>query len=196
MGNDLIFEFFPDDGGGSGSGGSDGGEGSDGAQDGDGGQSQEDTAAAQAAAGESDEAKEARREAAKYRTERNALRKELDTLKNAGQSDDEKRTSEITTRDARIATLAAENRKLTVQALAGKIGIDPDLADLVVGAIQWDDLDEDDPKAAEKALKALVKDRPSLLTEARRQGFDGGTGGRNGSAQNVDMNTLIRSGRS
>jgi len=190
MGNDLILDLFPDDGAGDSGGSSDSGEGSDGAQDGAGGQSQADTAAAQAAADTtSAELKEARKQAGKYRTERNELQKQLDAVKNAGQSDDEKRTSEITTRDAQIATLTERNRELSVQVLAGKVGIDPDLTDLVVGAVPWDELDSDDPKALEKALKGLAKERPTILADARRQGFDGGAGGRNGSAgsgANVD----------
>lgn len=130
----------------------------------------------------------ARKEAAKYRTERNEATKRLEALEAEKLSESEKLAKRVSDAEANAVTLAEENKSLRVQVLAGKAGINPDLVDTVPGLLDWESIE--DEKDLEKALKQLVKDRPALAGQTR-QGVDQGEGGGEQAASS-DMNTLLR----
>jgi hypothetical protein len=194
-----FIHFAPDDGSGSG-GGDGGGDG--------GGSSQEDGNDTTPPAGDggsqggaddekvpASEAREARREAQKLRQRAKAAEEELERLKNAGQSDDEKQTREVTKRDKQIASLTTENRSLRVQVLAKQAGIHDDFVDVAPSMLDWDELEDDGPasnKEVLRALKQLVKDRPSLAGGGKRPSADGGAGRQERSGGGGDMNSILR----
>jgi hypothetical protein len=195
--NKHFIHFAPDDG--SGSGGGDGGS--------DDGGSQEENGGVKPPAGESgsqedkdekvpaSEAREARREAQKLRQRAKAAEEELDRIKNAGQSDDEKQTREVQKRDKQITSLTAENRSLRVQVLAKQAGIHDDFVDVAPSMLDWDELEDDGPadnKAVLRALKQLVKERPSLAGGGKRPSADGGEGRQEQSGGAGDMNSILR----
>jgi len=131
----------------------------------------------------------ARREAAQYRTERNEIKARLEALEAEKLSDSEKVARDLETTKASNATLLEENRSLKVQVAATKVGINPDLVDTIPHLIDWDDIE--DMRGLEKALKDLVKARPSLAGKVA-EGVDQGEGG-NGQQQPAgDMNAILR----
>lgn len=188
-----VLFFRPEgDGSGSGSGGGEGsGEGSGTSttgtpQEGDGG-TQEGSGGSQEL---TTELERTRREAAKYRTERNDLQKRVEELEGAGKSEVEKLTGQVTEKDKRLSEVESENRRLRAMVLAPTVGIAPAAAGDAAALLDWTQIE--DPSSEDqvsKALKELVKSKPYLGGNVR-EGADGGAGGsREGAA---DMNSLIR----
>jgi hypothetical protein len=156
--------------------------------------SQEDTTstppAGEADKGTTDDEKASlRKEAAKYRTERNALAKKVEELEGAQKSDVEKLTDRMSKLEGTNTSLEARNRSLKIQVLASQVGIvDPELA--AMSLERQSDLDWEDDDAVEKALQKLVKDKPHLAGSIPG-GSDGGAG-TSRRPETQDMNTLIR----
>lgn len=130
----------------------------------------------------------ARREAAKYRTERNNLKEKVEKLEKDKLSDTEKVAKERDELKESTSELMQKNRDLRVQVLSGKAGIvDPEAASAL---LNWDGIkDPDDDKEIESALKALVKEKPYLSGVGGSS--DGGAGDGSGGTV-VNMNDLIR----
>lgn len=131
------------------------------------------------------ELKRVRAEAAKYRT---AAKKAED----ADLSERQKLERDKTALEARVAQLETSLRDKTVQTIASKVGVKTDLADTISPLLDWDEIDADDPKAIERAIKELVKDRPSL--SGRPDGLDGGAGrgsGRSGAGNEPTLTDLL-----
>lgn len=131
------------------------------------------------------ELKRARAEAAKYRTE--AKRRE-----DADLSASQKLEREKTALEARVSQLESSLRDKTVQTIAAKVGVKAGLVDMLAPLIDWDDVDSDDPKAIEKAIKELVKERPDL--SGRPDGLDGGAGrgsGRSGAGGEPTLTDML-----
>lgn len=131
------------------------------------------------------ELEDARKEAAKYRTERKSLADELgklktevDAFKQASMTEEQKKQAEYEKAQQRAAELEAQiaevnrrNQELQlrslVQATATRLGIvDPDAAYLLLAGttkLELTNEPKDDAKAIETALRELVKARPYLL---------------------------------
>jgi predicted RNase H-like nuclease (RuvC/YqgF family) len=131
------------------------------------------------------ELEDARKEAAKYRTERksladelNKLKTEVDAFKAASMTEEQKKQAEYEKAQQRAAELEAQiaevsrrNQELQlrslVQATATRLGIvDPDAAYLLLTGttkIELTNEPKDDAKAIETALRELVKTRAYLL---------------------------------
>ena len=85
-----------------------------------------------------------------------------------------------------------KNRNLRAQVIAGNLGIAAEARSDVAVLLDWDSVDDpEDDKQLERALKALVKEKPFLL--GGRDGADGGAGGSRDRTK-TDMNSLIRAG--
>lgn len=142
-------------------------------------------------------------QARKLRSEHKSLRqrlkqaeKERDDLKRASMSDQDRREAEVADLRGRAGTLETEARTLRAQLAATRVGIPADLADVAAAAVDWDAIDDpSDAKQVERALRAVVKDRPSLAGGDRQTWGAGeglqGTGSRRPGASS-DMNDLIR----
>lgn len=136
------------------------------------------------------ELERARREAAKYRTERNDLQKRVSELEGAGKSEVEKLTGNMTTLTETNSRLADENRRLRAQALAPSAGIAQAAASDAASLLDWSQIEDPaDSSQVAKALKDLVKEKPYLAGNVR-DGADGGSGGSR--EEKGDMNSLIR----
>ena len=131
------------------------------------------------------ELEEARRDAAKYRTERKTLaqqleqfKAELDKLQSANLSEQEKKDKEYQRAQQQAAELAAQlaetkkrNQELQarsiVQATAARLGVvDPDAAYVLLRdsvTVEPDETGQFDPKKIETAVRELVKAKPYLL---------------------------------
>ena len=131
------------------------------------------------------ELEEARRDAAKYRTERKTLaqqleqfKAELDKLQSANLSEQEKKDKEYQRAqqkaaelEAKLAETAKRNQELQartlVQAAAVPLGIvDPETVYLLLreqGKLEPDDNGALDPKRVTEALRDLLKAKPYLL---------------------------------
>ncbi len=162
--------------------------------------SQEDDDGSQGGTGESgsqasasEEVKALRKEAAKYRTERNTARKKVDELEGAGATEIEKVQKKLDTSATAVTELQDTNRVLRVRVISDKVGIIPEARADAAKLLNWDDIsDPDDDAAVEKALKSLVKDRPFLLGSSG-SGADGGAGGGDkNKGAGSDMNQLLR----
>ena len=130
----------------------------------------------------------ARAEAAKYRKELREIQAKLKERDDADLSTTQKLEREKTALEAEKSQLEARLRDANVQAIAAKVGVKADLADTVSSLIDWDEVDADDQKAIEKAVKELVKERPSL--SARPAGLEGGR--RTRQDGEGDMDSVIR----
>lgn len=137
-----------------------------------------------------EDARKLRSEARNLRERLKALEAEKQQRDDADLSATQKLEREKTALEARTAQLEANLRDTRVQAIAAKVGVKADLVDTISPLISWDDVDGDDPKAIERAVKELVKDRPSL--SARHGGLEGGNGRGSGAKGETDMNALIR----
>lgn len=133
-------------------------------------------------------------DARKLRSENRNLRDRLKTVEDeikkrddADLSASQKLEREKNALAAEKAQLEARLRDASTQAIAAKVGVKADLVDTISALIDWDDVSADDPKAIERAVKELVKERPSL--SARPEGLDGGRRGRSGE---TDMDSIIR----
>lgn len=189
----LLFQTDP-----GGSGGGEGGEGGTGDPGGQGGESQGDGGSG--TGGGSDggeggsqsdqETARLRQEAAKYRTERNALQKKIDELEGAGKSEVQKLTDNVTKLTQEKDSLVERVRLLTVENVAGRVGIAPEARADAAALLPSDAVDDwSDTSQVEKALKKLVQEKPYLAGSVR-DGADGGTGGNRDGTK--DMNTLLR----
>jgi len=188
--NRFIF-FFPD---GDGSGGEGGGgegsgqesgtkpppEGNDGSQE----ESSETVPAS--------EAREARREAQALRKRAKAAEEELERLKSGSKSEEDKTAEERQKLEDRASKAETRARNLHVAVLARKAGIADDFVDVAAHLVDWDEIDDEtSDKEVERALKALVKERPALAGGVRGRG-DGGEGGREQDGTGSSMNDMIR----
>jgi len=136
------------------------------------------------------ELKRARSEAAKYRKSLREAQAQLEQLQNAGKSEEEQRNAELTKATSTIGELTNQVRRLTVENIAAKLDVvDPeDVARL----LDWDELDDvDDRKAVERAIKALIKEKPYLAGQARPEG-NADSRSRGGTPDGSDMNALLR----
>ena len=137
-----------------------------------------------------------RREAAANRVKLRAVEQERDALKAASQTDAERILTERDALKASNDALTTRVRNLGAQSAAIRNGVHPDLADAIPGLLAWDEIDED-PKSLDRAIKGLLKERPSLAGAVSngkpRGGSDGGAGGGDGAGSGAfDMNALIR----
>lgn len=146
--------------------------------------------AAQAAADvdSSGELARARSEAAKYRKELRDIQAKLKERDDADLSATQRLEREKNALAAEKAQLETKLRDASVQVIAAKVGVKADLADTVSSLIDWDEVDATEPKAIEKAVKELVKERPSL--SSRPEGLDGGR--RTRQDGEGDMDSVIR----
>lgn len=142
--------------------------------------------------GKSDsEVAKARKDAARYRTERNDLQKRVEELEGASKSDVEKLTEKTSNLSKENKTLKETNRELTIRALAPQVGIDPKAAADAAKLFDWKEVsDPEDLTEVEAALKEFVKERPHLTGNVAG-GADGGAGGSR-SPEKTDVNSMIR----
>lgn len=133
------------------------------------------------------DAKETTKQLAELSKRLKTVEKERDELKNAGLSEQEKREQDERERKERESGLAKTNRNLRVQLAAARLNIvDPEAVSLL---LDWDTVENpDDPKAVERAIKELVKDREYLIADNDA----GGGAGRKAPVPGEDMDSLIR----
>lgn len=178
-----------------GDGGGGGGDGDDGTGDGDGD-------AGKADAGKGTESLEAlREELARARHEAGKYRQEAQKLKRQGETEQERRERELTELREGNTTLTSSLRELRLENAvlkrASTLGIvDPDVATLLVGRElgeeAWDG-DRIRTDSLDKALRALVKERPFLVRQGSAAAGDGSSADRqDGGGQPVDMNARLR----
>lgn len=87
--------------------------------------------------------------------------------------------------------LAQQNRELRAQVASTSAGIRANAARAATALIDWDDVDDDDPRSLERAFKALKADHDYLFEGSGSRGdADGGRRGK--AAPSNDMNALIR----
>lgn len=137
-----------------------------------------------------DDARKLRSEAKNLRDRAKNAEAELEKLKAAQMSDSERRDRDLDSTRTEKQRLEKENRSLRVQVAAVKVGVRADAVDAAAALLDWDTVDDpSDAKAIERALKALVKERPFLsgVTNAADAGASGGE-----QANVVDMNQLLR----
>lgn len=135
---------------------------------------------------------ETRKEAAKYRTERNAAQKRIEELEGSSKSELEKAHDRAKQAEEGLTTAGQEMRLLRARLVAPLAGItDPNAARDAATLLDWSKIeDSSDESALQKALTDLVKERPYLVGKVAGGG-DGGEGGGRG-ADSPDMNSLIR----
>lgn len=139
-----------------------------------------------------EDARKLRSEAANLRKRLKANEEELTKLKDGELSERQKLERDKTALEAKVSQLESSLRDKTVQAVAAKVGVKADLIDTVAPLIDWDDVDADDTKVIEKAVKELVKDRPSL--SGKPDGLDGGAGrgsGRSGAGGEPTLTDML-----
>lgn len=189
----ILFQTDPGSGGGGGQGGGDGapdpgdqGGGSQ-ADDGSGSGGGSDGGSADDA---DERVKRANSEAAATRKKLRDAEKRIAELEGASQTETEKLTTNVTKLTQDNTTLVAQNRKLMVQVVAGRVGIAQEARADAAALLPEDAVsDWSDESAVEKALRDLVKSKP-YLTGRTGGGADGGEGGTRDQPQ--DMNALIR----
>jgi DNA repair exonuclease SbcCD ATPase subunit len=132
-----------------------------------------------------------RQEAAKYRTERNELKKRLEELEGAGKTEVEKLTGKVSEYERTLGSLEDTNRRLRAQVLGSKVGITPEARADAAALLDWSSIeDPNSDDQVESALKKLVKEKP-YLSGKTNSGVDAGRGGSRETGQ--DMNSLLRS---
>lgn len=136
-------------------------------------------------------------EARKLRSEAKNLRERLKALEDEKRQRDEADLSAAQKLEREKAALEAERSQLSTRlrdaetkAIAARLGVKPDLVDTVSALIDWDDVDANDAKAIERAIKELVKERPSL--SGKSDGLEGGRRSANGREGEGDMDSIIR----
>lgn len=141
----------------------------------------------------------ARAEAAKYRTDRNALQQQITEAQRANETAEQKAQREAQERDQELATLRDENKGLkvgsqwTTAATAAK-ALDPAaLLSLIggVGKIETDDTGK--PTNLDDLLATARQQYPWAFS--RTAGAEGGAGAGTQGPRGSDMNTFIRGGR-
>ncbi len=137
----------------------------------------------------SEDARKLRSEAANLRKRLKEAEETKKQLEDSDLTERQKLDREKKTAEARAEQLEAKLRDAVVQAVAAKVGVKSDLIDTVSALIDWEAIDAEDSKAIERAVKEIVKERPSL--SGRPDGLDGGAG-RRGRSGETDMNAIIR----
>lgn len=139
------------------------------------------------------DAAEARKEAGKYRTERNGLKSKVTEMERAGETEAEKATRERQERDERLERLERENRDLKVGAV---VQADATKAKAHNPARVWsllqDKVETDDdgkPTNVAALIADLKKSDPYLF---QRTSGDAGDGKGEGSQPTTDMNQQLR----
>ena len=135
-------------------------------------------------------ARKLRSEARGLRQRLKAAEQELEKRTTADLTDAQRLERETKTQAARIEQLEAQLRDTNVATIAARLGVKADLVDTIAPLLDWSDLDHDDTKAIERAVRELVKARPSL--SANQDGHSGGAGRGTGRGSEGDMNSLIR----
>lgn len=136
----------------------------------------------------SEDARKLRSEAKNLRDRLKTAEDELKKRDDADLSTTQKLEREKNALEAEKSQLETRLRDANVQAIAAKVGVKTDLVDTVSALIDWDEVDAGDSKAIEKAVKELVKERPSL--SARPDGLEGGR--RTRQDGEGDMDSVIR----
>jgi predicted RNase H-like nuclease (RuvC/YqgF family) len=132
-----------------------------------------------------------RQEAAKYRTERNDLKKRLEELEGAGKTEVEKLTGKVSEYERTLDSLEDSNRRLRAQVIGAKVGIASEARADAAALLDWSAIsDPNSDEEVESALKKLVKAKPYLSGKSN-SGVDAGRGGSRETSQ--DMNSLLRS---
>lgn len=190
--NLLTFRFADGGEGGGGDGGSEDGDGSDGSSDEGGSGGEGDAGDGDAELGDKGEKalnawKERAKTAEKEAKEAKKLREELDALKEAGQTEQEKELKKAREEAAAEARkelegeLFSERKRNAILAAASGRVRDPE--DAVLKLLDQIELTEDgkpDPKAVKSAIDDLLEAKPHWAAEKRRNG-DGDQGGRGSS---------------
>lgn len=140
------------------------------------------------------DAREARAEAARYRTERNTFQQQAQTLQQQNETDAERQQREAAERDERLERLERENRSLKVggairTAAEGAKAHNPGLvASMLDAKVNLDD--QGNPTNLQDLLKDLRTSDPYLF---KRADNDGGAGTGQESQPSGSMNDVIRS---
>lgn len=134
-------------------------------------------------------ARKLRSEARSLRQRLKAAESELETRKAGDLTETQRLDRDNKTQAARIEQLEAQLRDTNVATIAARLGVKADLVDTIAPLLDWEELEHDDKKAIERAVRELVKARPSL--SANPDGHQGGSG-RGTNRGGGDMNTLIR----
>lgn len=140
------------------------------------------------------DAEEARREAAKYRTERNGFQTQVEQFTRQNESDQQRQEREAQEAQQRLETLERENRDLRVGSAARTAASDakafnPNLvADMLAAKVALDDKGE--PTNLQDLLKELRQSDPYLF---KRAGGDAGEGTGQEAQPTGSMNDVIRS---
>jgi DNA repair exonuclease SbcCD ATPase subunit len=126
-----------------------------------------------------------RQEAAKYRTERNELKKRLEELEGAGKTEVEKLTGKVSEYERSLGSLEDTNRRLRAQVLGSKVGITPEARADAAALLDWSSIeDPNSDDQVESALKKLVKEKP-YLSGKTNSGVDAGRGGSRETGQDI-----------
>lgn len=134
----------------------------------------------------------ARREARSLRQRLRTAETELEQHRKANETETQRLDRELKASQARIEQAETRARELEVQVAASRLGVRPDATDVVAGLVDWDEVDRDDPKAVERAIRDVVKARPYLSAREGSGGLDGGKGRGAGAEGGTDMNAHIR----
>lgn len=121
-----------------------------------------------------------------------AAEAELETHRKATETDTQRLDRELSAANAAREQAETRARELEVQVAASRLGVRPDAVDVVAGLIDWNDVDRDDPKAVERAIRDTVKARPYLSTREGSGGLDGGKGRGAGAGGETNPTDLIR----
>lgn len=140
------------------------------------------------------DAREAREQAARYRTERNQYETKVQEFQRAQESDQERLAREQQEREERLQALERENRDLKVNtkvetaAKAARAHNPATVVRMLAGQVELDEKGE--PKNLQDLLTSLKETDPYLF---KRQNQNAGDGQGDGEEATVsDMNSLIR----
>ncbi len=180
LGGAPLF-FFADDGGDDGKGGKgDKGDGSGGAGNG-GGEGGK--------GGSNDDLKALQDRLAAQERELKSAQEKLKEKENADLSAQQRAERERDEAQKRLEESESAALGLRVQVAAQKLGVLPEAIEDVAKLLDLSTVtDKDDPKAIERAVRALLEKKPHLIGV---EGVDGGAGG-GGRAGKTDMNALLR----
>lgn len=139
------------------------------------------------------DAREARAEAARYRTERNAAQQQAQEFQRQNESDQDRIAREAQEAKERLEALERENRDLKVGTALQKAATDAKafnpatVAGLLNARVELDE--QGNPKNLQDLLKDLRQSDPYLF---KRANADAGEGGEAGNAPAGGMNDFIR----
>ena len=139
---------------------------------------------------------EANREAAKYRKERNEAKASLDKAREAELSDIEREKKRADDAQAQLADTESRIRRANLRVALSNPElklVDVDTASLLLErqGVEYDD--EGEPQGIDKAVKALVKEKPFLVGASRPStgGTNGGEGNEAGEGPNLTADELL-----